>query len=486
MPSSITPRPATHGIVAARYQPGVRRVRSMPGWAVALGLVLIAGAALRAQHAADPGNFLSTDERAYAVLGRSLSHGYYDARGMDDPLHWPPGTPLLFAVARQITGVGDARLDPPETYWAQWVVGVALIVAIFALVRLLAGPWPAVVAAAVVALYPPLAVITGDLVSEPIGALTIGLVLVALAWAWRTPAPWRFAVAGAATGAAVLVRADLLVLPLVLAAVVALTLRRVGARPALLAAGAYLLAAVLALAPWTVYASSRRGELTPVTSSQWSALFVGSYLPAHGRIFELREKLGDEARAHNPEIRHVRNENLRTEWILDAVAARHPDLGRSDALRRETLRNLRVYGLGRPLDFAAMQAGKVARMWVGYDRGTHHLERAWILALHLLVSAAALGGLLFALWRTRPPVLWAILATVLTATAVNSFFVSEARHNVRLVPLLVAGGAAGVALARRRVTDPPAPAERSEPPRARASEPRPARVARAPGAGAVR
>jgi hypothetical protein len=466
----------------------VRRLRSIPRWAIALGLVLIAGAALRAQRAADHGRFLSTDERAYAALGRSLSHGYYDVRGMDDPLHWPPGTPLLFAVARQLTGVGDARLDPPEIYWAQWVVGVALIVAIFALVRLLAGPWPAVAAAAIVALYPPLAVITGDLVSEPLGALTVALVLVALAWAWRAPppAPWRFAVPGLLSATAILVRADLLVLPPVLALVIALTLRRAGARPALLAAGAYLLATAIALAPWSAYASSRRGELTPITSSQWSALYVGSYLPAHGRIFELREKLGDEARAYNPKIRHVRNENLRTEWILDAVAGRHPHLGRSDALRRETLRNLRVYGLGRPLDFAAMQADKVVRMWVGYDRGTHHKERAWILALHLLVCAAGLGGLLFGLGRTRHPVLWAILATVLTATAVNSFFVSEARHNVRLVPLLVAGGAAGVALGRRRVSDPPTPAERSEPPRANASEPRPARAARASGAAAVR
>jgi 4-amino-4-deoxy-L-arabinose transferase-like glycosyltransferase len=462
-------------------------VRAIPRWAFALGLVLIAGAALRAQRAADPGSFLSTDERAYAALGRSLSHGYYDVRGMDDPLHWPPGTPLLFAVARQLTGVGDARLDPPESYWAQWIVGVALIVATFALVRLLAGPWPAVAAAAVVALYPPLVVITGDLVSEPLGALTIALVLVALGWAWRAPPPAarRFALAGLLTGAAILVRADLLVLPVVLALVIALTLRRAGARPALLAAGAYLLAAAVALAPWSAYASSRRGELTPITSSQWSALFVGSYLPAHGRIFELREKLGDEARAYNPKLRHVRNDNLRTEWILDAVAGRHPHLGRSDALKRETLRNLRVYGLGRPLDFAAMQADKVARMWVGYDRGTHHRRRAWILAVHLLVCAAGLGGLVLGLWRTRHPVLWAVLATVLTATAVNAFFVSEARHNVRLVPLLVAGGAAGIALGRR-VSDPPTPGERSEPPRAPASERRPPRAARASGAAAVR
>src|SRR4051794_41530021 len=166
MPSSMTPRAAMHGIVAARYQPGVRRVRCMPGWAVALGLVLIAGAALRAQRAADHGNFLSTDERAYAALGRSLSHGYYDARGMDDPLHWPPGTPLLFAVARKLTGVHDAVIAPAAAYWAQAIVGVALIIAVFALVRLLAGPWPGVVAAACVALYPPLVVITGDMGSH--------------------------------------------------------------------------------------------------------------------------------------------------------------------------------------------------------------------------------------------------------------------------------------------------------------------------------
>src|SRR3954469_8911561 len=184
MPSSMTPRPAMHGIVAARYQPGVRRLRSIPGSAVAFGLVLIAGAALRAQRAADPGNFLSTDERAYAALGRALSHGYYDVHGMNDPLHWPPGTPLLFAVARQLTGVHDAVLAPAAAYWAQAFVGVALILVVFALVRLLAGPWPAVVAAAGVPLSPPLLVITGDMVSEPLGALTIALVLLALAWAW--------------------------------------------------------------------------------------------------------------------------------------------------------------------------------------------------------------------------------------------------------------------------------------------------------------
>jgi len=462
----------------------VARQRSLPASAFAFALVLVTGVALRAERAVHHGVFLSTDERAYAALGRALSHGYYDVRGMDDPLHWPPGTPLLFAVARKLTGVHDATLAPAAAYWAQAIVGVALIVAVYALVRLLAGPWPGVFAAAGVTLYPPLAVISGDLVSEPLGALTLALVVLALAWAWRTPAPWRFAVAGAVCGIAILVRADLLVLPLVLAAVVALTLRGTGARRALLAAGAYLVAAAVALAPWSAYATSRRGELTPITSSSWSALYVGTYLPADGRIFGLRRQLGDEARAHNPKIRHEENQNLRTEWVLDAVAARHPSLGRSAALRRETMRNLRRYALGRPVAFAGMQVRKLERMWIGYDRGTHHKKRAWILAVHLLLSAAGLAGLLYGLWRTRHPALWAILATVLTVTAVNSFFVSEARHNVRLVPLLVAGGAAGFGLAR--LSRDRERAARSEPLRASASERVGPHVAPRSTAGAAR
>jgi hypothetical protein len=53
---------------------------------------------------------------------------------MNDPLHWPPGTPLLFAVARKLAGRPDATLDPAAAYWAQALVGVALILAVFALV----------------------------------------------------------------------------------------------------------------------------------------------------------------------------------------------------------------------------------------------------------------------------------------------------------------------------------------------------------------
>lgn len=458
-------------------------LRSIPRWGLALAFALAVGGAWRAYHAVHHGRFLSADERAYSVLGAAVSHGHYAAPVMTDPLHWPPGTPVLFAVARRLTGAPDRPLDPMAAYWAQWMVGVALIVAVFLLVKLLAGPWPAIAAAAAVALYPPLNVITGDMVSEPLGALTIVLVVLALAWAYRAPSPWRFALAGALTAAAILVRADLLVVPFVLAAVIALTMRRWGARPALLAAGAYLVAAVVVLSPWSWYASSRRSELTPISSSSWSTLYVGTYLPGDGRIFGIREALGDEARRHNPRIRDIRNRNLRTQWILDAVAARHRGLGRSDALRKETMANLRRYALGQPVAFAGMQVRKLERMWIGYDRGTHHQERGWILAVHLLLCTAGLAGLLYGIWRTRHPALIAILAIVLAGTAVNSFFVAEARHNARLVPLLAAGGAAGIALAR---VSGRGRAGRSGPPRAPAIGPRPARAGRPRDAASAR
>ncbi len=464
-----------------------------------LALVLLAGAALRAHEAVDHGRFLSTDERAYAKLAIGLETGSgYGASRMEDPLHWPPGTPALLAVGRQLGGAARADLDPAGAYWAQWVVGVALLLVVFAFARFLTRPgsaWPAVLATSLVALYPPLSTITGDLASEPLGALTLAVATAAFTWAACTRdgrGLGRWALAGAAIGASILVRADLLVFPPVMAALAtALLWRRAGARGALAAAGCLLASAAVVIAPWSIYATARKGEPVLITTSSWSSLYAGSYLPGDGRMFGLRRALGDEARRYNASLRDIPNTNLRAEWVLDAVAGRHPELERDEALKRETLANLRRYALGRPLDFAAMQVRKVGRMWLRYNRGTHHNARTWILVVHLVLAATALAGLIYGLGRTRHPALWTILTVVLLVTAVNSFFVSEARHNVRLMPLLVVGGVAGVVLARRAATGAPTPpggrsAGRSGPPRARPAAARPAPGAASRDAAGVR
>ena len=66
------------------------------------------------------------------------------------------------------------------------------------------------IAAALVATYPPLIAVTGDLLSEPLGALWLTAAFVALARR-------RYALAGLLLAAAVLTRANLLVLVPVLA-----------------------------------------------------------------------------------------------------------------------------------------------------------------------------------------------------------------------------------------------------------------------------
>ena len=91
------------------------RRAAIPRWALVLALVLVAGGALRAERAIEHGRFLSTDERAYAALGVAIAHGHYTPRGMDDPLHWPPGTPLLFAVARRRAARRTPTSTPPRS-----------------------------------------------------------------------------------------------------------------------------------------------------------------------------------------------------------------------------------------------------------------------------------------------------------------------------------------------------------------------------------
>jgi hypothetical protein len=103
-----------------------------------------------------------------------------------------------------------------------------------------------------------------------------------------------------------------------------------------------------------------------------------------------------------------------------------------------------------------MAARKVKRLWLEYSVGTFRNRREWIEALHLalvLVGAAGLATGL-AVRRGRSPELWALGIVLLYVTATNAVLVAEARHNLPYMPLLAAGGAAGLALAAARLRRP--------------------------------
>src|SRR4051812_31102067 len=128
---------------------------------------------------------------------------------MEDPYHWPPGAPALFALAERIDRGPPGSFNPPSVYTAQAIVGSLAILAAFAAAAVLAGAWAGLAAAAATAFYPPLIDVSARALSEPLGALLLALTLLACAWAARRPVLWRFALAGVALGATLLARADL-------------------------------------------------------------------------------------------------------------------------------------------------------------------------------------------------------------------------------------------------------------------------------------
>ena len=169
-------------------------------------------------------------------------------------------------------------------------------------------------AALAVAFYPPLVTMTADLLSEPVGTLALAVAVLAFVWALRGASVRRYAAAGLLIGVATLVRADFLLLPLVLA----LLVRRRGPVIALLAAAA------LVVVPWSAYISARAGHLTAVTTGDAPVLFIGTCLPCDGTLLGLKQTYGDEARRRDRALRRVPDTRLPASAVLDAVAARRP------------------------------------------------------------------------------------------------------------------------------------------------------------------
>jgi 4-amino-4-deoxy-L-arabinose transferase-like glycosyltransferase len=423
--------------------------------AIALVVIVVAGASLRFDRANDPRPPTSADERAYLTLARDLARtGNYGGPGteMDDPLHWPPGAPALFALAQEWSPGPEGELAPRSIYRAQAIVGTLSIVAAFVLAALLAGPFAGLAGAAAVAFYPPLVDASGRALSEPLGALALTLGLIACVFAARRPTQfWRFALAGVVLGGALLIRADLSpAVPLLAIWAFWVAWRQTGWKLGIACAVLLVLGAALAIAPWTRSASDRAGRLVPISASGGSAIFVGTYLPGDGSMYGLKRALGNQMRLQDPRLGAVPNFRLPQERLLDMVAARHPELDRDAALQKEARRNLDRYALGQPLDFLDMMASKAARMWTTPNRGPRvRLETDRRVVHLLLVGLSLIGAILAAIFVRRPGV-GALLAVAIASTIVNAIFLSEPRHLLPLIPALFATGAAGWVLLWRR------------------------------------
>jgi 4-amino-4-deoxy-L-arabinose transferase-like glycosyltransferase len=414
------------------------------GWRLVLGLlvaVTLLGGGQRAVQAASPDLAnRSSDERGYARVAKTFEHGHFQGTS----LHWPPGAPLMFAVADRIHPTPDLRAG----YWANALAGTLLIPVAFLLGLLAARrSWVGLAAAALVAIYPPYVVMGGQLLAEPLGTLLLAGAVAATLAAWREPRPWLLGLAGALMAGTVLTRADLILVPLILVVLTAWFLRSRGRRVALGSAGLAGAACVVVMAPWLVVAATQAGHFVPVTEGDGSALFVGTYLPGKGTTLGFKRAVVAETRRRHPRFRHVAPYYIPAAIVLADQATHRPGLGNDASLRAQAWDNLDKYALGRPLQFARMMWNKAARMWLVSSRAgraqnlgtlTRPLHRILVIVFLVLAVAAWL-------WR-RPPPLTAFLAIMGYASLMHAVFVSKPRYALPLLPLLIAGGLAGLAL----------------------------------------
>ena len=417
-----------------------------------LALTIAGSFAFHAYRAEHPSSYQSADEASYGKLATDIvgRHSYGDPT-MKDALHWPPGAPFLFAAAYKLSPSKDSvkSHDIPAAYWAQALVSLGTLLAAFGLAWALAGIWAGVLAAALVGFYPPLILMTGEQVSEPLGAFFLTAAFCALAWAAKERARgpiFKFVGVGVLFGLAVLTRADLLLVPVFVAVLWVIWTRRREWKLAL----ALLAGTALVMAPWVIYASHRAGKFVPVTRGSSPPLFVGTYLPGHGHTVGMKRALEADVKRFAPQYRDTAAFNIPADVYMEMIAARHPGVPRDTAIGREARHNLRKYALGDPPAFAWMMLGKVQRMWTRYARGGARHTSPWIRGWHIVLVIACFAGLLAGLIRRRVLLLACVLVALLYSTALHTLVVSQARYNLPLMPSLVAAGLAGWFLWRRR------------------------------------
>jgi 4-amino-4-deoxy-L-arabinose transferase-like glycosyltransferase len=364
------------------------------------------------------GEPLNRDEVEYLSLARSLvaGHGYvYDEhvkKGPVEPFGRAPGYPVFLALV----GGGDKYVEtvPASVKIAQAVAGAIGVVLIGVAAFRMAGRRPAMAAAAIAAIHPPLVWVSGYAYSEAV-FWPAGLALALLAsrtFEMPRQAIWKWALLlGVVTGAAILLRAaTLLYVPLV---GLWLLWKR---QPVAIAAFAVGLAVVLG--PWTARNVAHHGRFVIVASDGGVTFWTGNNPLATGE--------GDMAA--NP---HLKFANLE-------LRNRHPTLNEEQmepVYYRESLTWIRQH----PLDWAILMLKKVFYLVVpigpSYTIHSPRYYAASVVSVGLMLPLAAFGFWRLGSRRGRLAGMW-LLAGAAVATCLV-FFPQERFRIPVLDPALI-------------------------------------------------
>ena len=288
----------------------------------------------------------------------------------------------------------------------------------------------------------------GLLMTEPLSAtLLIGAVLAFLRASDDND--WRWAgAAGLLAGALTLVRAEFIVL-LLLLPLLALVRRPHELRAAALPAAAIALGAVLVIAPWTIRNASALDRFVPVSTGGGKTLYIGTNLEADGDAVKLRGDLLAEypQLAERLERRGPVDDpaNYALERLLLRVASdEDPGADPDEVLARLGREQLGDAITEHPGEFIGLLWSKTYDTWTQPARETMDLLPWRILQFALIFGA--LGGLVILAVRRRFEAL--VLGVVLLfITAVGALLIASPRRALTAMPLVCALAAAGFTLA---------------------------------------
>ncbi len=355
----------------------------------------------------------------------------------------PPGYPALLAGVYAVTApITDDRWTAARL--VQAALGTGLVALIGVVAAQLWGRSAGLAALALAAVFPPLIVVGGSLLSETL-AVTLLVAALAAALAARRRGGWGWvAVAGVLLGLSTLTRPQgaLLALPLVLAVWPSgASGGRALGRPALL-----LAAAALTIAPWTARNAVQLGAFVPVSTHTGSAL-AGTY--------------NDVARARTDHP---------AAWLWPRRVAAFDDVGDDEVTGQAELRRRALaYAADRPAYVAEVAIRNTLRLanlhgrgwWVTSARAMSLPPAAGDLSTagFLIVVPLALVGACTAAARRAPWWLWLAPALLLVSAVVLA---GETRLRAPLDPFLLLLAALGVLAVGRRLrgrgpaADPPA------------------------------
>jgi len=221
-------------------------------FAVALAVITVLGLAFRVGYVlmvTIKENSKVYDALWYGVTANGLAQGQFfrEPFATTPTAAHPPLTSLILGAVTIPFGVHSGTGLQRMT---MAVLGAGVVLCVGLLGRAVAGPWVGLVAAGLAALAPNFWIPNGILMSETPAMLLMALVLLAVVRLLRSPTWSSAALLGAACGAEILVRAELILLVPALVLPAALAARQVTVRRRLGLAAVAVLVVLVVLAPW--------------------------------------------------------------------------------------------------------------------------------------------------------------------------------------------------------------------------------------------